>query len=171
MDREALLWQLGLTFELFELFVAGLDDEEALREPAAGAWSVHQDSAGRWTADWAQPEPDPAPPTSVAWLLWHIGWWWADTTGRAFGAGPVDRSDAPWPGAVAVAVAHIRRCHDQWRKGLMGLSAEDLGSTAYGDRCWPDAGRPFSHVAAWVNSELMKNTAEIGATRRILGAG
>jgi hypothetical protein len=54
--------------------------------------------------------------------------------------------------------------------GLAAASAEDLASTSLGDRCWPLTGLPFSHVAAWVNVELMKNTAEIGATRRLLNA-
>jgi hypothetical protein len=168
VDRDALMWQLGLTFSLFEIFVAGLADEEALRAPAAGAWSVRQDASGLWLADWGDPEPDPAPPTTVAWLLWHIGWWWSDVTGRAFGGGGIERSDAAWPGDVAAAVRKIRDFHERWRSGLADMSSDDLTSMSLGNRCWPGAGRPFSHVAAWVNSELMKNSAEIGATRRIL---
>jgi hypothetical protein len=170
MDRDALMWQLALTFSLFEIFVAGLNDEEALREPAAGAWSVRRDGSGLWSADWAEPEPERPPPTSVAWLLWHIGWWWSDVTGRAFGGGAVERTAAVWPGNVAASVGEIRDCHDRWRSGVAGVSTEDLASVSLGDRCWPGAGRPFNHVAVWVNSELMKNTAEIGATRRILAA-
>ena len=50
------------------------------------------------------------------------------------------------------------------------MSVVDLSSTSLGDRCWPLTGLPFSHVAAWVNGELLKNAAEIGATRRILSA-
>ena len=50
------------------------------------------------------------------------------------------------------------------------MSLADLASTSLGDRCWPLTGLPFTHVAAWVNVELMKNTAEIAATRRILKA-
>ena len=170
MDRDSLLWQLGLAFSLFEVFVVGLTDEEALQEPTAGAWSVRLDDSGLWRADWAEPEPDPAPPATVAWLLWHIDWWWSDVTGRAFGSGPVHRSESVWPGSVAASVKRIRDSRERWRAGVAATRAEDLGSVDLGDRCWPVGGHPFSHVAAWVNSELMKNTAEIGATRRILRA-
>jgi len=169
-DRDALLWQLALTFSLFEIFVTGLDDEEALREPAAGAWSVRQDASGAWLADWAEPEPDPAPPTSLAWLLWHIGWWWSDVTGRAFDGGGLERADATWPGNVVDAVTGIRAVHERWRTGIAETSSDDFASVSFGKRCWPKAERPFFHVALWVNSELMKNSAEIGVTRRILAA-
>jgi hypothetical protein len=168
VDRDALLWQLGLAFSLFEVFVVGLNDAEALREPGTRAWSVRQDESGLWRADWTEPEPDPAPPTSVAWLLWHIGWWWSDVTGRAFGSCPVEREEAVWPGRVAASVEQIRDCRDRWRSGVAGASIDDLASVELGDGCWPVDGHPFSHVTAWVNSELMKNAAEIGATRRIL---
>jgi hypothetical protein len=169
-ESDALLWQLGVASALFDIVIAGLTEEEALRPPATGAWSVRLGEDGAWRADWADDEPDPAPPTTVAWLLWHIGWWWSDVTGRAFGDGPVHRDEAPWPGSATAAIERVQNCHARWRAGLAAVSAADLASTPLGDRCWPLTGLPFSHVAAWVNSELMKNTAEIGVTRRILSA-
>jgi len=170
-ERETLLWQLGTAASLFDLLTAGLSDEEAHRAPAAEAWSVRQDEAGVWRADWSDAEPDPAPPTTVAWLLWHIGWWWSDVTGRAFGDGAVPREDAAWPGSVAAAVERVHDCHARWKAGVATASAGDLASTTLADRCWPLTGFPFSHVVAWVNAELMNNSAEIGVTRRILSAG
>jgi hypothetical protein len=167
---DTLLWQLGVASALFDIVIAGLTEEEALRPPATRAWTVRPDEHGMWRADWADNDPDPAPPTTVAWLLWHIGWWWSDVTGRAFGDGAVQRDEAPWPGSTAAAIDRVQDCHARWRTGLAAASAADLASTSLGDRCWPLTGLPFSHVAAWVNGELMKNTAKIGATRRILGA-
>ena len=82
-----LLWQLGVASSLFDVVIAGLSEDEALRPPVTGAWSVRRGEDDVWRADWADDEPVPAPPTTVAWLLWHIGWWWSDVTGRAFGEG------------------------------------------------------------------------------------
>jgi len=169
-ERDTLLWQLGVASSLFDIVIADLTDEEALRPPAPGAWLVRLEPDGLWRADWADDEPDPAPPTTVAWLLWHIGWWWTDVTERAFGDGPVHRDQAPWPGSVAAGIQRVQSCHDRWKAGLAAMSLADLASTSLGDRCSPLTELPFTHVAAWVNVELMKNTAEIAATRRILKA-
>ena len=169
-ERDSLLWQLGMAYSLFEIVTSGLTDEETLRLPAAGAWTVRLDEGGLWRADWADEEPDPALPTTAAWLLWHIGWWWSDVSERAFGHGGVRRDEAPWPGSVAAAIARVEECHSRWKTGLGEASADDFASTSLGDRCWPLTGLPFSHVVAWVNGELMKNTAELGATRRFLSA-
>ena len=169
-ERDTLLWQLEVASLLFDLATAGLSEEEAFRAPAAGAWTVHLGENGVWRTDWADDEPDLAPPTTVAWLLWHIGWWWSDVTGRAFGDGAVARNEAGWRGSVAASIEHIHDCHARWRAGVSAASAADLASTSLGDRCWPLTGLPFSRVVAWVNGELMKNTAEIGVTRRVLHA-
>lgn len=169
-ERETLLWQLRMVTSLLDVVTSGLTDEEALRSPAVAAWSVHRDRDGVWTSDWADEDPEPAPATTIAWTLWHIGWWWSDTAERAFGAGAVTRDDAPWPGSVVAALERIARCHQTWRAGVSEVSAEQLASVALGDQCWPLRGLPFARVVAWVNAELMKNTAEIGATRRIVNA-
>jgi hypothetical protein len=167
-EQPTLLWQLGVSRSLLDVVVAGLSEQEAFQPPAPGAWSVRRAVDGSWHADWADAEPDPAPATTVAWLLWHIGWWWSDVTQRAFGAGPVTREQASWPGSVEAALTRIADCHSQWTAGVAGASAEDLASVEFGNRCWPLTGLPFLRVVAWVNGELMKNAAEIGATRRIL---
>ena len=71
---------------------------------------------------------------------------------------------------MAAAIARVVDCHTRWKTGLGEARADDFASTSLGDRCWPLTGLPFSHVVAWVNGELMKNTAELGATRRFLSA-
>jgi hypothetical protein len=163
-----------MAMSLFQLVTSDLSDEEAFRPPAAGAWTVHRDDHAddhaAWTADWSDDEPDPAPATTIAWLLWHIGWWWADVTERAFGHGPVSRADAPWPGSVSAALERIVSCHERWETGISQATSEQFASVELANRCWPLTGLPFAHVVAWVNTELMKNTAEIGATRRIVGS-
>src|SRR5690625_2837114 len=59
----------------------GLSDEEYFWEPAPGAWNVRvrgtgtapvQAGAGEMTIDFAIPEPDPPPLTTIAWRLGHV---------------------------------------------------------------------------------------------------
>jgi hypothetical protein len=59
----------------------GLTDEEYRWEPVPGAWNVRPRGkgtapvaagAGEFTIDFAMPEPDPPPVTTIAWRLGHI---------------------------------------------------------------------------------------------------
>ena len=49
----------------------GLTDEELTWEPVDGCWTVREVD-GAWTADWADPDPVPAPVTTITWRLWHL---------------------------------------------------------------------------------------------------
>jgi hypothetical protein len=51
--------------------LADLDDREYLWEPVANCWTV-RDTAEGTQADWADPDPIPAPVTTIAWRMWHI---------------------------------------------------------------------------------------------------
>jgi len=59
----------------------GLTDEEYLWEPAPGSWSIrprheatssHAAGAGELVMDYAWPEPEPAPLTTIAWRIAHV---------------------------------------------------------------------------------------------------
>ena len=59
----------------------GLTDEEYRWEPVEDCWNVRprgtgtapiQAGSGEFTCDFAVPEPDPAPVTTIAWRLAHI---------------------------------------------------------------------------------------------------
>src|SRR2546421_10657716 len=60
--------------------LAGLADDEYFWEPVAGCWNVRSRSlgdtaapgSGSYTVDFAWPEPNPAPVTTIAWRLAHI---------------------------------------------------------------------------------------------------
>lgn len=52
--------------------LADINDDEYTWEPVAGCWSVRADANGTMSADWADPDPVPAPVTTIAWRCWHI---------------------------------------------------------------------------------------------------
>jgi hypothetical protein len=106
-EQTVLLWQLDAAKSLLDIATAGLTDGEALRAPSSEVWTVRRGSDQLWVADWADDHPDPPPPTTVAWLLWHIGWWWSDVTGRAFAYGPVKLEDATWPGLTPAGLRQL----------------------------------------------------------------
>ncbi|SCK06714.1 DinB superfamily protein [Streptomyces sp. WMMB 714] len=170
--RDLLRFQFDLTWSLFEYHLERLTPADFLWEPAAHCWTVRCDDAGAWVPDWADSEPDPVPVPTVAWLSWHIGWWWGVTADHARGRTPRERTEIVWPGAGEPAVEWLRGMHAEWLSVLEGFTEADLDAPA--PFPWPGgSGRTMADTAGWVNAELMKNVAEIGQLRllRIASAG
>lgn len=157
--------QLDIAWALFEYHLEGLDDADCLWEPAPGSWTVRPDAAGRWAADWAEPEPDPVPATTIGWISWHIGFWWTTTLGHCFRGGAPERAEIAWPGTAEAAIAWLRQLKDDWRASLLPLTDAELDSTER-TRTLPWGGEfTLGDVAGWVTVELTKNVAEIGQLR------
>jgi hypothetical protein len=161
---DALRWQFDMTWRLAEThLLAGLTDDMCLWEPSPGAWSVRLRD-GVWRPDWADVEPDPAPAASIAWMAWHVSWWWSEALARAEGAVPPGREGVHYPGSAAGVLDQLSKLAGRWRAVLAGLDEEGPGRPATFP--WSEP-RPFAMTAAWVNAELMKNLAEIGMVRRL----
>ncbi|WP_433701065.1 DinB family protein [Nocardiopsis sp. CA-288880] len=158
-------WQFDLTWSLFEYHLERLEPGDFLWEPGPLCWTVRRGEDGVWTPDWADAEPDPVPVPTVAWVTWHIGWWWSVTLDHLRGRAPRDREDVVWSGADE-AVAWLRGLRTEWLEVLDGLGAEDLDAPA--PFPWPPgSGLTVAHTVAWVNAELMKNAAEVGQLRML----
>ncbi len=137
-ERPSLLrWQLDLSWSLTALNLDKLTDEECVWEPAPGSWSVRPRPDGVWIADWAIPEPDPAPTTSVGWVMWHVGFWWDHAYNHTFGPAhtsgtTLDFAESaaatPWPGGAKAGVAWPTACRDRWAEALDALTDADLAS-------------------------------------------
>jgi hypothetical protein len=166
--RDLLRWQFDLTWSLLELHLEQLTPDDLLWEPAAHIWTVRPRGSGTWEADWAETEPDPIPVPTAAWVSWHIGWWWSVTIDHVRSRRPRDREEIGWPGPDA-AVAGLRGLREEWLAALDRLTDRDLDHAA--PFPWPDgSGLTLAHTLAWVNAELMKNTAEIGQLRLLRAA-
>lgn len=161
--REVLLRQFDLAWQLTAFHLQGLATEECLWRPATRGLHVRQLADGSWAADWPDRESYDLGPPSIAWLTWHLGFWWSMVLDHSTSEGTLTRDRIPWPGSADLAIRWIEDLERQWRRLVQGLSPEDLRSA---DRTrWPFQDRPFADVVAWANVELTKNAAEIGYAR------
>ncbi|WP_431729434.1 DinB family protein [Verrucosispora sp. TAA-831] len=167
--RDLLRWQFDLTWSLFEYHLERLEPGHFRREVAALSWTVRPDAAGRWVPDWADTEPDPVPVPTIAWLTWHVGWWWSVATDHLKGRPPRDRTEVHWPGDGEPTIAWLRKLRAEWSEVLDRLADADLDEVA--PFPWSrDPEHTVAHLLAWVNAELMKNVAEIGQLRLVQDA-
>lgn len=160
--RSMVLDQLGVAWALLDYHLEGLGDDECLWAPADRGLHVRFRD-GEWVADWPETEAYALGPPSIAWVTWHIGFWWSMALDHSFGPGTLRREDVRWPGSADAARAWIRRLHGEWVAKVSGMDEEELASAERSR--WPFSGTPFHQVALWLNLELMKNAAEIGYGR------
>lgn len=161
--RDTLERQYEIAWKLTDIHLQGLTTPECLWRPAEAGLHVHRDTAGRWVADWPEHEGYDLGPSSIAWLTWHLGFWWSMVLDHSFSAGTLAREDVVWPGGAEEVREWIHGLEAEWRRRLAELTDDDLRSP---DRTrWPIQGKPFRDVVAWVNIELTKNAAEIGYAR------
>lgn len=154
--------QLDIAWRLLQLHLEDLGDAECLWRPTPGGLHVAERD-GVWRADWPETESYAMGPPSIAWLTWHIGFWWSSVLDHSFGDGALRREDITWPGTAEGVRAWLAGLHGEWVASLRSLEDDAFGSS---ERTrWPFTDRPFGDVVAWLNLELMKNAAEIGYGR------
>lgn len=155
--------QFDIAWKLADYHLAGLSTDECLWRPATRGLHVRQKAEGLWIADWPESEGYDIGPPSIAWLTWHIGFWWSMVLDHSFGKATLSREDVIWPGGADEVRDWLDGLHRQWRARLDKCNHDDLRSETR--TRWPMTDRPFGEVVAWVNIELMKNVAEIGYAR------
>lgn len=165
--KEQILSQLDSAWRLFCCHMEGLGEEEALWAFAPGSLRVRREPDG-WQADWPDSEAYAMGPPTIAWVMWHILYWWTTALDRSFGEGGLEGEHPPWPGSVQGAREAVCSLHDRWVEALEGLDEEAFLSQEHA--AWPFSGRAFGDVALWLNAELMKNAAEIGFGRFLYAA-
>ena len=160
-------------WDRFTARLDGLDDEEYFWEPVAGCWSIRRRTAavaapggsGDYTADFAFPEPDPAPVTTIAWRLAHIivGVFGARNAGH-FGGPPVDYQTFAYAGSAAQALAQLDDAYAAWMKGVRGLGDAGLARPC-GPAEGPYAEHSMAELVLHINREAIHHGAEIAVLR------
>lgn len=168
LTLSTLLRQLDTASRLLRYHLDTLDDDECLWRPASKGLHVTRDEGGRWRADWPDRESYDLGPPSIAWITWHIGFWWSMALDHAFGNANLTRDQVTWPGSAPAAREWIYGLEARWRASIEALAPAEIFATERSR--WPFHDRPLVDVIAWVNVELTKNAAEIGYARFLYGA-
>lgn len=164
--RDCLLGQLDTAWKLASYHLEGLTLEDCLWRPAERGPQVRRTEEGAFIADWPPDESYSAGPPNIAWISWHMLFWWSMAFDRNFGHAPHEREDVGWPGDAEGLRLHLQQLHAQWRERLTSLADAELARTK---ARWPFQERPLADLFAWANIELTKNAAEIGYARFLKG--
>ena len=154
--------------------LGGLTDEEYRWEPVPEAWNVRprgtsdaplQAGSGDFTIDFAVPEPDPAPVTTIAWRLAHlvVGVFGARNAAH-FGGPEADYQTWQYAGTAAAALAQLDAGYTGWTEGLRGLDDAALERPC-GPAEGPWADHSMAALVLHINREVIHHGAEIALLR------
>jgi hypothetical protein len=154
--------------------LVGLTDQEYFWEPAPDSWNVRprgestapiQAGRGDFTIDFAFPEPDPAPITTIAWRLGHliVGVFGA-RIGNHFAGHPIDYDSFAYAGSAAQALDQLDTMYSAWMRGV-----RDLDPDAWARPCGPAEGpyadRTMTTLILHIQREVIHHGAEIALLR------
>lgn len=156
----------------------GLTDEEYFWEPSPDSWNVRPRGAGNApvhagsgavTIDFAFPEPDPPPVTTIAWRLGHvIVGVLAVRNATHFGREPTDYQSFAYAETAAAALGQLDAEYARWMAGVHALSEEALARPCGEEG--PFAQDPMSRLVLRINRELIHHLAEVSLLRDLYRA-
>lgn len=148
----------------------GLTDEEYLWEPVAGCWNVRPlgtstapmaVGSGEFTIDFAFPEPDPAPVTTIAWRMAHIiVGIFGQRAASHFGGPAMDYETFAYAGTAASALEQLDEGYRRWSEGVRELGADGLGRPC-GEAEGPFAEHSMAELVLHINRETIHHGAEL----------
>ena len=159
--------------------LAGLTDDEYFWEPAANSWNVRprgtssapvQAGSGAFTIDFAFPEPEPPPVTTIAWRLAHVivGVFGARVAAH-FGGPPADYQSFDYAGTADAALRQLDEVYDGWTAGVRKLDAAALAQPvgpAEGE--WAE--HSMAELVLHINREAIHHGAEVALLRDLYAA-
>ncbi len=158
---------------------AGLTDDEYRWEPVPGMWSVRPRGTspapaslgnGAFTQDFAWPQPDPPPVTTIAWRLCHLLVGVFGTRVAAhFGGDPVRYDTYDYPGDADTALARLDAAYAAWNAGVRALTLDDLARPC-GPAEGPYAEYPMAALVLHINREAIHHGAEVALLRDLYRA-
>ena len=157
-----LLAQMDEVYARLRGRLEGLGDDEFFWEPVPGCWTVHRDRSGAWVVDYAEPDPEPAPFTTIGWRLVHIADCKVMYHEWAFG-----RRTLTWPDLVAPATAADAITRLEEGQGLLRAAAQGLGDDELDQPRWTNWGErwPAWRILWTMIDHDAHHGAEIGCLR------
>lgn len=148
----------------------GLGDEEYHWEPIAGCWGIRRRGesrapmpagAGDWVADFAVPQPDPPPVTTIAWRIAHlvVGIFGMRNASH-FGGPPMEYPTFPYAGTADEALAQLDDGYRRWVDGVAGLDEAALAKPV-GEAEGPFAEHPYIALVLHIHREALHHGAEL----------
>lgn len=160
--KQEILFQLDIAWQLFKYHCNGLTEAEAMWCKTEHGLQI-RNIQNKWIIDWPDTETYEIGLSSIAWIMWHIIYWWKTTLVASKEKRIIEKGDIKWPGSVELAVWEIEICHNEWISFISSLDEKQLQSSEF---CkWAFEGQTMYSLALWLNVEFMKNVAEIGAGR------
>ncbi len=148
----------------------GLSDHEYGWEPVPGCWGVRrrgtstapvQAGAGAYTIDFALPEPDPPPVTTIAWRLAHlVVGVLGERVASHFGGPPTSYVDHHYAGTAAAALTQLDDAYVRWDAGVRGLGPDGMvAPCGPAEGPWQDS--PMAELVLHINREVIHHGAEV----------
>lgn len=152
----------------------GLSDDELIWEPVPQCWNVRQRGtgsapiqvgAGEMVMDYAMPEPDPPPVTTIAWRLAHlVVGVFGGRVHSHFGGPPYAYDSFEYAATADVALAQLDEAYGAWSAGVRGLDAEALQRpVGPAEGGWAEA--PMIDLVLHINREAIHHLAEVALLR------
>jgi hypothetical protein len=148
----------------------GLTDEEYRWEPAEGSWSVRprgtgtapvQAGAGDHTIDFAVPEPEPPPLTTIAWRIGHlVVGVLGERAASHFAGPPTSYTDHTYAATAEEALAQLDATYEAWRTGVAALG-EDGMARPCGPAEGPWHAAPMAALVLHISREVIHHGAEV----------
>ncbi|MBU2664954.1 DinB family protein [Actinoplanes bogorensis] len=153
--------------------LAGMTDDEYLWEPAPDTWNVRprgtstapmQAGSGDFTIDFAFPQPDPAPLTSIAWQLGHVIVGVLAVRNFAhFGAPEAAYEKWDYAGTATEARTQLDQQLAVWLAGVESLGEDGLRRPCGPAEPYPDA--PMATLVLHIHRELIHHLSEVSLLR------
>jgi hypothetical protein len=151
----------------------GLGTDEYRWEPAEDCWTIRPVD-GHWLADVSDRDPQPAPVTTIAWRLWHIGSdCLAHYVSPSLGDWPLPVRDREWYGDAESALPVLHTAFDTFRSRIEALGEDGLWQPL-GPAWGPYAESSWADLVVHALDELAHHGAEVALLRDLyphLGSG
>jgi hypothetical protein len=129
-------------------------------EPVANCWTVRSTDDG-WVADWDDSDPQPAPLTTIAWRMWHIGVDCLDSYSSRFGAERgTGLAGTQWVGTATEALDMMDQAWTVFR-GIVASWDDSILMTPLGPTWGPYGEQPHLDLATHATREVVHHLAEI----------